>query len=68
MSFENQEVFNDVLEIVLYHCQKKLIFELIVLRLFKKQIHRRLTKDPSILNYIESKCNGTLNQNHSLSN
>jgi len=23
-----------------------------VLRLFKKQIHRRLTKDPSILSYI----------------
>lgn len=41
---------------------------MIILRLFKKQIHRRLTKDPSILSYIESKFNGTSNQNHSQPN
>ena len=45
-----------------------MILELIVLRLFKKQIHRRLTKDPSILSYVESKFNGTSNQNHSQTN
>lgn len=39
-----------------------------MLRLFKKQIHRRLTKDPSILSYIENKCNGIANQNNSQQN
>ena len=57
MSFENQEVFNDVLEIILYHCQKKSIFELIVLKLFKRQVHRRLYKDPSVMGYLDSKMN-----------
>jgi hypothetical protein len=55
-----------MLEIILYHCQKKTLFELIILKIFKKIIRRNLTKDPSILAYIDIKAQN--NQNNSFEN
>jgi hypothetical protein len=55
-----------MLEIILYHCQKKTLFELIILKIFKKIIRRNLTKDPSILAYIDIKAQN--NQNNPFEN
>ena len=50
-----------MLEIILYHCQKKSTFELIILKIFKKIIRRNLAKDPSILAYIDIKTQNSQN-------
>jgi hypothetical protein len=55
VDFSDKELLNDVLEILLYHTQKKSLLELLIFKMMKLSIDRNLRKDSALLQFIEGR-------------
>lgn len=55
LDFSDSTLLNEVLEVVLYHTQKKSLLELIVFKLMRISIERKLYKEAAVLQFIEGR-------------
>jgi hypothetical protein len=52
LDFEDSALLNDVLEVLLYHTQKKALLELMVFKMMKISIDRKLQKYTALLQVV----------------
>ena len=55
LNFKDQEILNDVLEIILYNCNRKNALELLVFKTLRIDIKKKLKKMPLLLSILETK-------------
>jgi hypothetical protein len=55
LDFTDSNLLNDVLEVLLFHTQKKALLELMVFKMMKTSIDRRLQKFLGLLQVIEGR-------------
>ena len=72
LNFSDQDILNDVLEVIYYHCSKKAILELLMIKVMKFFLQRRLRKDIGIFRFLDSTkgpvLNGDKHINHDVEN
>jgi hypothetical protein len=55
LDFADSGLLNDVLEVILFHTQKKSLLELMVFKMMKLSINRKLQRHMGILQSIEGR-------------